>query len=99
MSWDALHAEVVAEFWQPNTWDVLAQLAADSRSAILSEHRERQAARRITKRTEGKPCPGCGQHFENRARGWLRKFCSDSCRKKHHNKGKSRAGWRKKAAA
>jgi endogenous inhibitor of DNA gyrase (YacG/DUF329 family) len=67
------------------TWFLAAGEALAWRSAELDQKRRNAAAGRILKRSEFIPCPGCGKDFERRPKGWLRSFCSDTCRVKHHN--------------
>lgn len=67
-------------------WALSVDVLFAERFIELERKRQNSAARRILKRTEFAPCPGCGRDFENRRRGWLRVYCSDGCRVKHHNR-------------
>ena len=67
-------------------WARTAALFFEERLVELHRKRELNAQTRITKRSEFGACPGCGQTFQNRQRGWLRVYCSDSCRVRHHNR-------------
>lgn len=55
------------------------------------------ANNRATKRQLNAPCAGCGRAFENRRKGWIRKFCTDLCRARHHDRLR-KAAMRKEAA-
>lgn len=98
-----LRLEIEALFLVPNHWQrVLELLAIGLRpNDTLADKRERAAARRVPKRSEHKPCPGCGRNFDRRPRGKLRTFCTDKCRQKHHNRGAptTRAGRKNRRAA
>lgn len=87
MSYTDLQEHVVDVFdLDRSHWDRLVENVAEHAVRIQISKRNHAAETRITKRIEGEPCPGCGKAFENRKRGWLRKFCSDTCRKTHHNR-------------
>lgn len=73
--------DVAAEFEQALPWERVEQYMYQRRKVRSRQERER----RKTKRNEQAPCPGCGKRFDNRPRGWLRKFCTDACRRRHNN--------------
>jgi predicted nucleic acid-binding Zn ribbon protein len=87
VAWDeTLHQDVVEMFEPPNLWEWLAggnPLDVGDMGSFLV----------ITppKRSASDPCKGCGKPFENRRKGWLRAYCSDECRKTHHNREQSLA--------
>jgi hypothetical protein len=77
----------VAElFTQESTWERLIRKALFRRLGSNKRKADRARYARFTKRREHAACTGCGQEFENRSRGWLRKFCTDACRRAHHNR-------------
>lgn len=71
---------------QRAAWFVMVERFLELRVADLQRKREASAASRMPKRAVFAPCPGCGRTFQNRKRGWLRVYCSDGCRVRHHNR-------------
>lgn len=69
-----------------NLWALVVDKLFDERLEELQRKRTYAAEHRMPKRDEHAPCPGCGQVFQNRRRGWLRLYCSDGCRVRHHNR-------------
>lgn len=69
-------------------WELTERIVFDLRAARLAQQTTYAAAVRAPKRDPEAPCPGCGKAFDHRGsgRGWLRRFCSDACRVRFHNK-------------
>jgi len=63
---------------------------ATAYALVTEAERERKrqwaADNRAHRQTPNAPCAGCGRVFVNRRKGWIRKFCTDDCRAKHHDR-------------
>lgn len=85
-----LDAETLEALGYGEPWPSIVSISYDLRERTLSTKREVEAERRAPrlKRSQVAPCPGCGRPFDHRGsgKGWLRTFCSDSCRVKFHNR-------------
>lgn len=84
MSWDNLAEEITSEvFHNTPLWERL-QFGLSKRVAYIAARRSFLGQCRLgTKRPPSMPCRGCQKVFDNRSTGWLRMFCSASCRVSH----------------